>query len=162
MYSHVTVFLMPWRKEILQFAYPKFNTEIDNELPTQPGCNIVFMFPMLLWATSISVHVHFIVNTAGPSAAPTGFAVLSVTNSSVTLTWNNIPCVDRNGPFLGYVIEYTPDGGMASTTLLTGSNQLTGLAACTNYTLRIAAQNDASTGEFSSPLSVITNETGEE
>ena len=69
-------------------------------------------------------------------------------------------CHDQNGPLLGYVIEHTPDGGMASTTLLTGNNQLTGLDACTNYTLRIAAQNDASTGEFSSPLSVITNETG--
>ena len=69
-------------------------------------------------------------------------------------------CFDQNGPLLGYVIEYTPDGGIASATLLTGDNQLTGLAACTNYTLRIAAQNDAGTGEFSSPLSVITNVTG--
>ena len=87
---------------------------------------------------------------------------MSVSSSSVTLKWNNLLCLDQNGPLLGYVIEYTPDGGMASTTLLTGNNELTGLAACTNYTLRIAAQNDAGTGEFSSPLSVITNETGEE
>ena len=71
-------------------------------------------------------------------------------------------CIDQNGPLLGYVIVYTPDGGMASTTLLTGNNQLTGLATCTHYTLKIAAQNDAGTGEFSSPLSVMTNETGEE
>ena len=63
---------------------------------------------------------------------------------------------------MGYVIEHTPDGGMASTTLLTENNELTGLTSCTNYSLRIAAQNDAGTGEFSSPLSVITNETGEE
>ena len=108
------------------------------------------------------MHVHFIVNIPGPSASPTGFAVLSVTNLSVTLTWNDLPCVDQNSPLLGYVIEYTPDGGMASTTLLTGDNQLTGLAACTNYTLRIAAQNDAGIGAFSSPLSIITNETGGE
>ena len=98
----------------------------------------------------------------GPSAGPTGFAVLSVSSSSITLTWNDLPCIDQNGPLLGYVIEYTPDGGMASTTLLTGDNQLTGLAACTNYAMSIAAQNDAGTGEFSSPLSVITNGTGEE
>ena len=71
-------------------------------------------------------------------------------------------CINQNGPLLGYVIVYTPDGGMASTALLTGNNQLTGLAACTHYILKIAAQNDAGTGEFSSPLSVMTNETGEE
>ena len=105
--------------------------------------------------------VYFLLQT-GPSAAPTGFAVLSVSTSLVTLTWNDLPCIDQNGPLLGYVMEYTPDGGMVSTTVLTGSNQLTGLAACTNYTMRIAAQNDAGTGEFSSPLSVITNETGED
>ena len=87
---------------------------------------------------------------------------MSVNSSSVTLTWNDLPYIDQNGPLLGYVIEYTPDGGMTSTTLLTGDNQLTGLAACTNYTMRIAAQNDVGTGEFSSPLSVITNETGDE
>ena len=104
----------------------------------------------------------FILLHTGPSAAPTGFAVLSVNTSFVTMTWNDLPCVDHNGPLLGYVIEYTPDGGMTSTTLLTGSNQLTGLAACTNYTMRIAARNDAGTGEFSLPLSVITNVTGEE
>ena len=85
-----------------------------------------------------------------------------MSSSSVTLTWNDLLCIDQNGPLLGYVIEYTPDGGKASTTLLTGDNQLTGLAACTNYTIRIAAQNDAGTGKFSPPLSVITNETGEE
>ena len=98
----------------------------------------------------------------GPSAAPTGFAVLSVTSSSVILTWNNLSCVDHNGPLFGYVIEYTSDGKTASNNLLIGDKQLSGLAACTNYTLRIAAQNDAGTGEFSSPLSVITNETGEQ
>ena len=87
---------------------------------------------------------------------------MSVSSSFVTLTWNNVSCFDENGPLLGYVIKYTPDDGMASTTLLTGNNQLAGLAACTHYTLRIAAQNDAGTGEFSSPLSVITNGTGKE
>ena len=98
----------------------------------------------------------------GPSAAPTGFAVVSVSSSSVTLTWDTLMCIDENGPLMGYIIEYTPDGGMPSTTSLTGSNQLTGLAACTNYTLRIAAQNDAGIGDFSAPLSVITNVTGKQ
>ena len=69
-------------------------------------------------------------------------------------------CFDQNGPLLGYVIEYTPDGGTTSSTLLTGNNQLTELTACTNYTLSIAAQNDAGTGDFSLPLSVITNQSG--
>ena len=96
----------------------------------------------------------------GPSAAPTGFAVVSVDSSSVTLTWDELSCSDQNGPLLGYVIRYTPDGGMPSDILLMGNNQLIGLTACTNYTLRIAARNGAGTGDFSSPLSVITSGTG--
>ena len=60
-----------------------------------------------------------------------------------------------------YSISYTPDGGITTTAALSiGSNQLTDLTPCTNYTLMIAAENDAGIGDFSPPLAVITNGNG--
>ena len=92
-----------------------------------------------------------------PSAAPTGFADMSKDSSSITLTWDDLPCSDQNGLLLGYVIKYTPDDGTTSTASLPiGSNQITGLTPCTRYTLTIAASNDAGISVFSPPLSVIT------
>ena len=86
---------------------------------------------------------------------------MSKGSSSVTLKWNDIPCSSQNGPLLGYVISYTPDGGTTSTASLPiGNNQITGLTPCTNYTLMIAAENDAGIGGFSSPLSVLTDGIG--
>ena len=80
----------------------------------------------------------------------------------MTLTWDELACPDQNGPILGHVIKYTPDGGTASTDQLPlGSNEVIGLTSCIRYTLRVAAQNDAGIGTFSSPLTVVTSGIGE-
>ena len=80
--------------------------------------------------------------------------------TTVILTWNEPPCPFQNGPIAGYVIEYIPDNGTLMNTLLLGSNELTGLTACTKYTLRIAAVNYVGISDFSSPLSVVTSADG--
>ena len=86
---------------------------------------------------------------------------MSESTTSITLTWVEIPCSDQNGRLLHYNISYTPDCGITTTAaLLIGNNQLTGLTACTNYTLMIAAENDAGIGDFSPPLAVITSGSG--
>ena len=96
-----------------------------------------------------------------PASAPTGLTVASVDSTSVTLTWDELPCFNQNGPLLGHVIRYTPDGGTAFTAEIPfGSNQIIGLEPCTRYTLMIAAQNDAGIGIFSSSLSVVTSGVG--
>ena len=98
-----------------------------------------------------------------PSTSPTGFTVVSMSSSSVILTWDELPCPDQNGPLLDYVIQYTPDGGTPSTAmlpLLMENNQLTELTAFTRYMLRIAAQNDAGMSDFSLPVSVVTSGNG--
>ena len=99
---------------------------------------------------------------SGPSTAPSGFEIVSMDSSFVTLTWNELPCTVQNGPLLGYVISYTPDDGTTNTTeVVIGNNhQLIGLTPCTRYTLSIAAQNDVGTGNSSTPLIVDTSENG--
>ena len=75
--------------------------------------------------------------------------------------WNEIPCSNQNGPLLHYNISYTPDGGTTTTAALSiGNNQLTGLTPCTNYTIKIAAENDAGIGDYSPSLTVITSGSG--
>ena len=97
----------------------------------------------------------------GPASAPAGFAIVSVDNTSVTLTWDELPCFSQNGPILSYVIRYNPDGGTALTDELPfGQNQINGLEPCTRYTFIVAARNDAGIGTFSSPLSVVTSAVG--
>ena len=96
-----------------------------------------------------------------PAGAPNEFALVSLDATSVTLTWDEVPCSDQNGPILGHVIRYTPDGGTASTAELPfGNNQLIGLASCTRYTLMVAARNDAGIGIFSPPLPIVTSGIG--
>ena len=86
---------------------------------------------------------------------------MSVNSTSVTLTWDELPCFNQNGPTIGHIIRYTPDGGTAFTAQLPfGSNQIIGLEPCTTYTIMVAAQNDAGIGIFSSSLSVVTSEAG--
>ena len=98
---------------------------------------------------------------AEPSTAPTGFAVLSKDSTSVTLTWDELPCSDQNGPLLGYVISHIPYGGVPSTAALPiGSNEITGLMSCTKYTFTIAAWNSAGIGPFSPQLTIITSGIG--
>ena len=93
--------------------------------------------------------------------APTGFAVVSKDSSSVTLTWDELPCSVQNGPLSGYVISHTPDGGTTSTAALPiGSNEITGLTSCTKYTFTIAAWNSAGIGTFSPELAIITSGIG--
>ena len=97
----------------------------------------------------------------GPVTSPTGFAVVSVDSTYVTLTWDELSCSNQNGPILGHVVQYIPDGGTASTAELSlGTNQLNGLASCTRYTLMIAAKNDVGIGVFSPSLSVVTSGIG--
>ena len=82
-------------------------------------------------------------------------------STSITLTWDEIPCTDQNGHLLYYIISYTPDGGKTTTAALPiGNYQLTGLASCTRYTLMIAAENDAGIGDFSLSLQAITSGIG--
>ena len=97
----------------------------------------------------------------GPTAAPTGFALVTVDSTTVTMTWDELPCHNQNGPIMSHVIRYTPDGGIAFTAELPlGSNQIIGLDSCTRYALMVAAQNAAGIGVFSSSLSVVTSGIG--
>ena len=80
--------------------------------------------------------------------------------TTVTVSWDEPRCPFQNGPIAGHVIEYAPDNGAMKNALFLEGNKITGLTACTNYTLRIAAVNYVGISDFSLPLSFVTDAIG--
>ena len=89
-----------------------------------------------------------------PSAAPTNVR-MTVTNTSITVQWGAVPCIERNGDITGYIVQYgneTQNVSGGSVTETTISN----LTPSTTYNIQVAAMNDADTGGFSSSISIMT------
>ena len=91
--------------------------------------------------------------SAVPSAAPANFSLVSQTPTSVTVTWEPVLCMYRNGVIIGYVIKYKElNTGLLSNKTITGDNmgmfEITGLKPSTQYEIKIAAVNSVGTGPF--------------
>ena len=96
-----------------------------------------------------------------PSAAPTGINISNVTNSSITVHWEPVDCIHRNGDITGYSILYGVHrsgstqtiqvSGCATTVTITS-----GLTSSTNYSVEVAAVNIAGIGMYSTSLIVTT------
>lgn len=77
-------------------------------------------------------------------------------NAQVPLTWT-APASNGGSAITGYVVEWTPSGGSATTVntgSATASYTKTGLANGTAYTFRVAAINSVGTGPYSSSVTV--------
>ena len=77
-----------------------------------------------------------------PSGSPESVSFGSVTLTSITVQWTEIPCSDRNGEITGYTVEYssaTPTtntmSGLSSRELVVG-----GLLPRTSYTFTVRAE----------------------
>ena len=95
-----------------------------------------------------------------PSAAPSNVTVSEVTSYTITVQWDMVPCIHQNGDITGYRVEYGAVEGIQATVSVSGGDvteaTITGLAPSTNYSVRVAAVNNAGTGVFSSSLYVDT------
>ena len=89
-----------------------------------------------------------------PSAAPADLIFLSSTSSSISIQWEAVPCIHRNGNITGYVIQYKEvDEGMFINEMVTENQReanISGFTSSTLYDIRIAAVNSAGTGPFTS------------
>ena len=95
--------------------------------------------------------------------APTGtprVVTPSVTSRNITVTWNTIECIQRNGIITGYTVvfqeqgEANVPGNTVDRTFSAG-----GLTPGTVYTFQVAGVNDAGTGVFST-TDITTDEEG--
>ena len=77
-----------------------------------------------------------------------------MTSSSITVQWEEVDCIHRNGNITGYIVQFRVQGseytqrknvaGAASTKVT-----LTGLAENSIYCIEVAAVNSEGTGEYS-------------
>ena len=96
-----------------------------------------------------------------PSAPPTSVTTSAVTSSSITVQWEPVDCIHRNGDITGYSVRYGVQGsGGIQTMSVTGGSttevNITELMSSTTYSIEVTAVNTINTGDYSDPLSVIT------
>ncbi len=95
-----------------------------------------------------------------PSAPPRN-VMPTITSRSITVTWDTITCIERNGIITNYTAEFGPSG---NPTIRTWITELTftanGLTPFTNYTFRVAGVNSVNTGIYSDIITVVTFEEG--
>ena len=78
-----------------------------------------------------------------------------IDSSTISLQWDEVPCLDRNSEITSYTIRYVP---VDQTTPMTVSSigrmaDLTGLDPFTNYSIAVAAVNSGDeTGSFSTSI----------
>ena len=98
--------------------------------------------------------------TSGPCVPP-GNITSTSTPTSITVMWDRLSCVDRNGEITGYRIQYGITT-LSTTVNITGTSASDrtftayGLVPLTTYMFRIAAINSDGVGPYSNTESLDT------
>jgi len=89
--------------------------------------------------------------------------VAIVNPSSLRVSWQLPPEIDRNGEITGYVIEYTRVGGSSNAVIVSSGTMhtISGLVSFVVYSIRVAAMNIIGTGPFSDPVIELSGENSE-
>ena len=82
------------------------------------------------------------------------FRRMSATLDSITVTWDELSCVDRNGALTGYRIEYGVTSFNNMETVTGTSFTATRLCPTNTYMFRVAAVNVNGTGPYSTTVSI--------
>ena len=81
---------------------------------------------------------------------------LSANSTSITVAWDELSCVDRNGPITGYRIEYGITTFNNTETVTATFFTATRLFPITTYMLRVAAVGESIIGSYSTTLNAKT------
>ena len=97
-----------------------------------------------------------------PSASLTCVSTTEVTSSSITVVWGTVDCIHHNGNITGYSVRYGVQGsGRTQTVSALGGvvteTTISGLDFATNYSIEVAAVNNAGIGVYSDTI-VFTTE----
>ena len=100
--------------------------------------------------------------STAPSAGPASVAAGTVTTNSITVQWEEVPCLHCNGEITGYTVVARTSGEDERVVNVNDGNArsatVSGLTPITQYTVLMAAVNSAGTG----PATSIDVETGGE
>ena len=98
-------------------------------------------------------------SAAAPTAPPRTINTSSITSRSISVSWTQIGCIERNGPITNYTVEFQEVGGaLIPGVVVNRTFTASGLTPYTNYTFRVAGVNDNGTGPFSNATSITTEE----
>ena len=86
---------------------------------------------------------------------PSSITNLDTTDTSITVQWGAVPCIDRNGDITSYSVRYGVEENsensitvLVTGTALGGTYQITGLEPVTVYDIGVAAVTSTGTGEY--------------
>ena len=96
-----------------------------------------------------------------PSSGP---EMLRIVETSITIAWDAVNCIERNSNITGYVVHYTPPSTSGNDSVMVsgigdagGMVTIDGLAPSTQYSIQVAAVNsNGDVGVLSTALSVQT------
>ena len=97
-----------------------------------------------------------------PSVPPTSVSTSDVASFNITVQWEVVDCIHRNGDIRGYSVRYGVQGsGSIQIESVSGgtTNKFTisELESATTYKIQVAAVNCAGIGVYSDPLFVLTS-----
>ena len=86
--------------------------------------------------------------------------VSSTTSRSVSVSWNTIECIERNGEITNYTVVFQEQGGaVIPGEMMARTFMATGLQPFTIYRFQVAGVNDDGTGPFTDNI-IVTDEEG--
>ena len=96
-------------------------------------------------------------DSSAPSGPPTSVRSSSITATSITLQWDEVACLDRNGEVTGYRVHTWTNGwsGTVSVGDFREAN-ISELTPSTEYTVQVAAVNSMGIGPYSSGKTYFT------
>lgn len=91
--------------------------------------------------------IYFLSFPKAPSGIPQALRNMSTTTSNITIQWDHVDCLERNGDISQYRVRYGITSSTERITISTAFNTTiftaTGLAPCTRYTFEVEAVNIA-------------------
>ena len=111
---------------------------------------------IVLQYSAIEVLFSFI----APSKPPVIVMSPTFSSRSITVNWNEIPCIQRNGRIIRYEVEFGPSGGVTTSMISGRSFTASGLTPFTNYTFQVRGVNSADPGPYSDLINITTSEDG--
>ena len=89
-----------------------------------------------------------------PSAGPVSVIAGTVTVNSITVLWEEVPCLHRNGEITGYILVANTSGEVVKHVYVYADDSreatISGLNPNSNYTVDVAAVNSAGIGPSAS------------
>ena len=97
--------------------------------------------------------------SAVPSGPPTSVRNGTITPTSITVKWDEVPCLHRNGRITGYTV-HVGSSGQNDRMLNVGNvreTTISELTPSTEYTVQVAAVNSIGRGPFSNGHVYLTD-----